>query len=317
MTRTLWDAVCRSGFRHFDDCSITGVKERLDVNNAPLVSFEFFPPHDDIGEGRLWHVMARLAPLGPSFVSVTYGAGGSTRQRTDRVVRRIHDETAIPVAAHLTCVGASRSEVNGIAKGWWQAGIHHIVALRGDMPSTDVPYAPDSEGYVNAADLVTGLREIANYEISVAAYPECHPDSPTLEADLDNLKCKVDAGATQAITQYFFNNEDFLKFRDRITAAGIDIPIIPGILPVTNFAKVVEFSTRCGATVPGWMAKLFEGLDDDPDTRKLVAVSVAVDQCRALQAEGVPAFHFYTLNRAELTYAICWRLGLRPVDAAA
>ena len=287
------------------------------MNNAPLVSFEFFPPHDDAGETRLWHVMARLAPLGPSFVSVTYGAGGSTRKRTDRAVRRIHDETTVPVAAHLTCVGASREEVDAIADGWWRAGIHHIVALRGDMPSADVPYAPHPEGYTNAADLVTGLRDRAGFEISVAAYPECHPDSPTAKADLDNLKRKVDAGATQAITQYFFDNDDFLRFRDRIAAAGIDILVIPGILPVTNFAKVVEFSARCGATVPDWMAKLFEGLDDDPDTRKLVAVSVAVDQCRALQTEGVPAFHFYTLNRAELTYAICWRLGLRPLDAAA
>ena len=287
------------------------------MKNAPLVSFEFFPPHDDTGETRLWHVMARLAPLGPSFVSVTYGAGGSTRKRTDRVVRRIHNETTVPVAAHLTCVGASREEVDAIADGWWRAGIHHIVALRGDMPSADVPYAPHPEGYTNAADLVTGLRDRAGFEISVAAYPECHPDSPTAKADLDNLKRKVDAGATQAITQYFFDNDDFLRFRDRIAAAGIEIPVIPGILPVTNFAKVVEFSARCGATVPDWMAKLFEGLDDDPDTRKLVAVSVAVDQCRALQTEGVPAFHFYTLNRAELTYAICWRLGLRPLDAAA
>lgn len=287
------------------------------MKNAPLVSFEFFPPHDDVGESRLWQVMARLAPLSPSFVSVTYGAGGSTRKRTDRIVRRIHDETNVSVAAHLTCVGASREEVDGIAAGWWEAGIRHIVALRGDMPDANVPYAPHPQGYVNAADLVGGLRNTSGFEISVAAYPECHPDSDSLEADLDNLKRKVDAGATQAITQYFFNSDDFLRFRDRIDAAGIDIPVIPGILPVTNFAKVAEFSERCGATVPDWMAKLFDGLDDDPDTRKLVAVSVAVDQCRALQAEGVQGFHFYTLNRAELTYAICWRLGLRPLDEAA
>jgi methylenetetrahydrofolate reductase (NADPH) len=287
------------------------------LSDAPLVSFEFFPPHDDAGEARLWSVMSRLAPLDPSFVSVTYGAGGSTRKRTDRVVRRIHDETSVPVAAHLTCVGASRNEVDAIASGWWDAGIRHIVALRGDMPEANTPYAPHSEGYINAADLVAGLLGNAKFDISVAAYPESHPDSPTLEADLDNLKRKVDAGATQAITQYFFNAEDFLRFRDRIDAAGISVPVIPGILPVTNFAKVVEFSERCGATVPNWMASLFEGLDDDPDTRKLVAVSVAVDQCRALQAEGVGQFHFYTLNRAELTYAICWRLGLRPLVAAA
>lgn len=287
------------------------------MSNAPKVSFEFFPPHDDAGEARLWHVMARLAPLDPAFVSVTYGAGGSTRRRTDRVVRRIHDETNVPVAAHLTCVGADRTEVDGIAAGWWDAGIKHIVALRGDMPDVGARYAPHPQGYVNAADLVGGLRRIADFEISVAAYPECHPDSPSPEADLDNLKRKVDAGASRAITQYFFETDDFLRFRDRIEAAGIDIPVIPGILPVTNFAKVVEFSERCGAAVPNWMASLFDGLDDDPDTRKLIAVSVAVDQCRALQAEGVPSFHFYTLNRAELTYAICWRLGLRPLDAAA
>lgn len=287
------------------------------MSNTPSVSFEFFPPHDDAGETRLWHVMARLAPLSPSFVSVTYGAGGSTRLRTDRVVRRIHDETSMPVAAHLTCVGASRSDVDAIAKGWWEAGIRNIVALRGDMPDAGTPYAPHPEGYENAADLVGGLRRIAKFDVSVAAYPESHPDSPTLKADLDNLKRKIDAGATQAITQYFFDAEDFLKFRDRINAAGIDVPVIPGILPVTNFAKVVEFSERCGASVPDWMASLFDGLDDDPDTRKMVAVSVAVDQCRALQAEGVNQFHFYTLNRAELTYAICWRLGLRPLHAAA
>ncbi len=291
-------------------------KENI-VSNAPLVSFEFFPPHDDAGEARLWNVMARLAPLDPSFVSVTYGAGGTTRKRTDRVVRRIHDETSVPVAAHLTCVGASRDEVNEIASGWWDAGIRQIVALRGDMPDAETPYAPHINGYNNAADLVAGLRGLNDFNISVAAYPETHPDSPSLVADLDNLKRKVDAGATQAITQYFFNTEDFLKFRDRIDAAGIDIPIIPGILPVTNFAKVIEFSARCGASVPDWMARLFDGLDDDPETRKLVAASVAVDQCRALQAEGIQQFHFYTLNRAELTYAICWRLGCRPLVAAA
>jgi methylenetetrahydrofolate reductase (NADPH) len=287
------------------------------LSDAPLVSFEFFPPHDDAGEARLWQVMARLAPLGPSFVSVTYGAGGTTRKRTDRVVRRIHEETGVPVAAHLTCVGASREQVNAIAAGWRDAGIRHIVALRGDMPDADAAYAPHRQGYRNAADLVSGLREIGDFEISVAAYPECHPDSPTLQADLDNLKQKVDAGATQAITQYFFNTEDFLRFRDRIDSAGIAIPVIPGILPVTNFAKVVEFSERCGATVPDWMAKLFDGLDNDPETRRLISLSVAIDQCRALQAEDVRKFHLYTLNRAELTYAICWRLGLRPVEAAA
>jgi methylenetetrahydrofolate reductase (NADPH) len=282
------------------------------VSAIPSVSFEFFPPHDDAGEERLWAVTARLAPLSPKFVSVTYGAGGTTRVRTDRVVRRIESETSLNVAAHLTCVGASKAEVNEIATGWWHAGIRQIVALRGDMPPGAGAYKPHPEGYRNAEDLVRGLRQIADFNIAVAAYPECHPDSPSPEADMDNLKRKIDAGASRAITQYFFDTEVFLRFRDRAAAAGITVPIIPGILPVTNFAKVIEFSARCGASVPVWMAELFEGLDNDPETRKFVAVSVADDQCRQLQSEGIDNFHFYTLNRADLSYAICWRLGLRP-----
>jgi len=282
------------------------------VSAIPSVSFEFFPPHDDAGEERLWAVTARLAPLSPTFVSVTYGAGGTTRTRTDRVVRRIQSETSLNVAAHLTCVGAGKADVNEVAEGWWAAGIKHIVALRGDMPPGAGAYQPHPEGYKNAEDLVRGLRKIADFNIAVAAYPECHPDSPSPEADIDNLKRKIDAGASKAITQYFFDTDLFLRFRDRATAAGITVPIIPGILPVTNFSKVVEFSERCGASVPKWMAELFEGLDNDPETRKFVAVSVADDQCRQLQAEGIDNFHFYTLNRADLSYAICWRLGLRP-----
>ena len=287
------------------------------MRTVPSVSFEFFPPQDDAGEERLWKVTQRLAPLAPSFVSVTYGAGGSTRVRTDRVVRRIHADTDIDVAAHLTCVGANRKDVNAVASGWWDAGIRHIVALRGDMPGIAEPYQPHPEGYKNAADLVAGLRAIADFDIAVAAYPEIHPDSTSLEADLDNLKRKIDAGATRAITQFFFDTDLFLRFRDRVAAAGMIVPIVPGILPVTNFAKVLKFSAMCGATVPGWMAELFDGLDDDPETRKFVAVSVADGQCRRLLAEGVENFHFYTLNRADLSYAICWRLGLRPLKKAA
>jgi methylenetetrahydrofolate reductase (NADPH) len=286
-------------------------------NAPPNVSFEFFPPNDDAGESRLWTVLDRLAPLQPAFVSVTYGAGGSTRVRTDRVVRRIHDEAGVPVAAHLTCVGASRADVDDVARGWHDNGIRHIVALRGDAPAGADHYQPHPDGYENAAALVLGLRDIGDFEISVAAYPESHPDSPTPEADLDNLKRKIDAGATRAITQYFFDANVFLRFRDRAAAAGIGVPIIPGILPVTNFAKVVEFSERCATTVPDWMAALFLGLDADPETRTMIALSVAVDQCRALQAEGVGDFHFYTLNRADLSYAICWRLGLRPLQLEA
>lgn len=282
------------------------------MTKIPSVSFEFFPPHDDAGEERLWAVTARLAPLAPTFVSVTYGAGGTTRERTDRVVRRIQSETGLDVAAHLTCVGASKADVNETAEGWWKANIRQIVALRGDMPPGAGAYEPHPDGYANAEELVHGLRQIADFDISVAAYPESHPDSPSPEADIDNLKRKIDAGATRAITQYFFDTDLFLRFRDRATAAGITVPIVPGILPVTNFAKVVEFSARCGASVPTWMADLFDGLDNDPETRKFVAVSVADDQCRQLQSEGIDRFHFYTLNRADLSYAICWRLGLRP-----
>ena len=279
---------------------------------TPQVSFEFFPPQDVESENRLWQVIERLAPLSPAFFSVTYGAGGSTRERTDRIVRRIHTETAIPPAAHLTCVGASRADVDRLARSWWEFGIRQIVALRGDAPKGQGPYAPHPEGYENAAALVEGLRRIADFDISVAAYPECHPDSPSVDADIDNLKRKVDNGAKRAITQYFFDNGGFLRFRDRIAAAGINVPLVPGILPVTNFARVLQFSQQCGASVPPRMAALFDGLDGDPETRNLIAGTVAVEQCEGLLREGVEHFHFYTLNRAALTKAICWRLGVRP-----
>lgn len=283
----------------------------------PRVSFEFFPPNDETAEEKLWAVVRSLESLQPAFVSVTYGAGGSTRSRTDSIVRRIHEETGVSPAAHLTCVGATRSETDELARSWWDAGIRQIVALRGDPPKGETQYFPHPDGYENAADLVTGLRRIADFDISVAAYPECHPDSASIAADLDNLKRKLDNGANRAITQYFFDNAQFLRFREAAAAAGIDVPIVPGILPVTNFARVVEFSERCGASVPDSMAELFEGLDADPETRQLVAGAAAVRQCKELRREGVDDFHFYTLNRAALTKAICWDLGVRPAPVQA
>jgi len=277
------------------------------------VSFEFFPPKTEKAAITLWDSIARLAPLRPRFVSVTYGAGGSTRERTHATVHRINGETSLTAAAHLTCVGASRDEVDSVAQAYWDAGIRHIVALRGDLPADATPYQPHPDGYAFAADLVTGLTRIADFEISVAAYPETHPEAVSPAADLDNLRRKIDAGARRAISQFFFESEAFLRFRDRVHAHGIEMPIVPGILPVTNFAQVVRFSGVCGASVPGWLAHLFEGLDDDPETRKLVAATVAAEQCRRLQKEGISEFHFYTLNRADLAYAICHVLGLRPV----
>jgi methylenetetrahydrofolate reductase (NADPH) len=276
------------------------------------LSFEFFPPKTEEMEKQLWQSVKRLEPLGPSFVSVTYGAGGSTRERTHATVRRIRNETAIAPAAHLTCVAATCAEVDSVARQYWEAGVRHIVALRGDSPANAGRYAPHPGGYARAADLVAGLKRIAPFDISVAAYPETHPDAGSPAADIDNLKRKIDAGATRAITQYFFDADKFLRFRDLCDAFQIKVPIIPGILPVTNFAQVVKFSAACGASVPNWLARLFEGLDNDPDTRRLVAATVAAEQCRRLQDHGIDQFHFYTLNRADLTYAICHILGVRP-----
>ncbi len=276
------------------------------------VSFEFFPPKTEKMEQGLWACIQRLAPLHPSYVSVTYGAGGSTRDRTHETVARIRRETELEPAAHLTCVDASRKEVDDVARRYWDAGIRQVVALRGDPPADQERYVPRPDGYVYASDLVAGLKRVADFEISVAAYPEPHPEAPTPEADLENLKRKVDAGASRAITQYFFDPDLFLRFLDRAQAVGITVPIVPGILPVTNFARVAQFSRSCGATVPGWMADLFEGLDDDPETRKLVAATVAAEQCRVLLANGIRHFHFYTLNRADLSFAICHILGVRP-----
>lgn len=278
------------------------------------VSFEFFPPSTEKANQTLWNSIQRLAPLKPSYVSVTYGAGGSTRERTHATVYRLRHETDLEPAAHLTCVGASRGEIDDIAREYWDAGVRHIVALRGDPADGDGEYQPHPQGYAYASDLVAGLKNVADFTISVAAYPETHPEATGPDADLDNLKRKIDAGASEAITQFFFDTDVYLRFLDKARAAGITVPIIPGILPVTNFARVAGFSEKCGATVPGWMADLFEGLDDDPETRKLVAAGVAAEQCRALHAEGVTDFHFYTMNRADLVYAICHILGVRDKE---
>nr|WP_097280845.1 methylenetetrahydrofolate reductase [Caenispirillum bisanense] len=281
------------------------------------VSFEFFPPKTDKMQESLWTCIRRLAPLRPKFVSVTYGAGGTTRERTHETVVDIRRKTDLEPAAHLTCVGATREEVDAVARHYWEAGIRHIVALRGDAPEGAGGYGPHPGGYAYAADLVAGLKKVADFEVSVAAYPETHPEAQSPDADVENLKRKVDAGATRAISQYFFNPEDFLRFRDRVRAAGITVPLVPGILPVTNFATVCKFSAACGAGIPPWMHGLFDGLDEDPETRKLIAATLAIETCRALAAEGVGEFHFYTLNRADLTYAICHVLGVRARAAAA
>ena len=283
----------------------------------PRVSFEFFPPKTGEMEARLWEVVKRLEPLAPRFVSVTYGAGGSTRERTHATVRRIRYETGLEPAAHLTCVAASRAEIDTVAQDYWEAGIRHIVALRGDPPADVRPYTPHPDGYAYAADLVAGLKNVADFEISVAAYPETHPEAVSSEHDLDNLKRKLDVGASRAITQYFFDVDLYLRFRDRAAARGIVVPIVPGILPVTNYAQVKKFSASCGASIPAWMETHFAGLDDDPDTRRLVAASIAAEQCRRLHAEGVHEFHFYTLNRADLIVAICHLLGVRAKKPAA
>ena len=279
---------------------------------ALKVSFEFFPPKTDKMAEQLWAAVKRLEPLSPRFVSVTYGAGGSTRDRTHATVTRIRRETRLEPAAHLTCVGATREEVDAIARRYWEAGVRHIVALRGDPPAGADRYTPHPGGYPCAHDLITGLKRIADFEISVAAFPETHPEAVSPEADLDYLKRKIDAGASRAITQYFFDVEIYLRFVERARKAGITVPIVPGILPVTNFAKLLDFSAKCGTSVPDWLARLFEGLDDDPETRRLVAATAAAEQCRLLQASGVDEFHFYTLNRADLSYAVCHMLGLRP-----
>jgi methylenetetrahydrofolate reductase (NADPH) len=284
---------------------------------APRVSFEFFPPKTEEMEKNLWASITKLASLGPAFVSVTYGAGGTTRERTHSTVRRIRQETALEPAAHLTCVGADRAEIDQVARDYWAAGIRHIVALRGDAPAGAAGYAPHPGGYAYATDLVAGLKTVGDFEISVAAYPEGHPEARSKDEDLDYLKRKIDAGATRAITQYFFDVELYARFLERARKAGITVPIVPGLLPVTNFSQVIKFSAACGTSVPRWLADMFDGLDQDPETRRLVACTVAAEQASALRALGCDDFHFYTLNRADLTVAICRRLGLKPQAAAA
>ncbi len=277
------------------------------------VSFEFFPPKTEKMEETLWQSVRRLEPLSPHFISVTYGAGGSTRERTHATVARILKETALKPAAHLTCVGATREEVDAVIKDYWNLGVRHIVALRGDPPDGGgTPYAPHPGGYANGAELAAGIRRIADFEISVAAYPERHPDSPDFAADIDMLKAKVDAGATRAITQFFFDNDLYFRYLDRVRAAGIDIPITPGFIPILNFRQVAKFARACGTHMPSRIASQYDGLEDDPETRKLVAATIAAEQASDLAAQGVTDFHFFTLNRADLVYAICHLLGLRP-----
>jgi methylenetetrahydrofolate reductase (NADPH) len=278
------------------------------------ISFEFFPPKSENMEAQLWDSVLTLAPLAPRFVSVTYGAGGSTRERTHSTVARIVKETGIPAAAHLTCVEASKADIREVAEAYWEAGVRHIVALRGDPPSEGEQFKPHPEGYESAAALVKGLKEIADFDISVAAYPETHPQADCAQSDIDNLKRKLDAGASRAITQMFFDPEVFFRFRDAAAAAGINQELVPGILPVSNVAQARKFSGMCGVSIPAWMDELYEGLDDHPAARQLVAATLTAEMCRKLYAGGVRHFHFYTLNRAELSYAICHLLGKRPVS---
>jgi methylenetetrahydrofolate reductase (NADPH) len=275
------------------------------------VSFEFFPPKTEKMGEILWESIKTLEPLDPRFVSVTYGAGGSTRERTHATVERILKETALTPAAHLTCVGATRDEVDAVARDYWELGVRHIVALRGDPPEPGAKYAPHPEGYRDAVELVAGLKQVAPFDISVAAYPEVHPDSSSRAFDLDNLKRKMDAGADRAITQFFFSADSFFRFRDDAAAAGIDVEIVPGILPVSNVETTRRFAKSCGASIPDWLDTMFEGLDDLPAARQLIAAAVAAELAGQLYAGGVRHFHFYTLNRAELSYAICHLLGVR------
>jgi methylenetetrahydrofolate reductase (NADPH) len=301
--------------------TINQLEEARRALDAPLyadlagdaeVSFEFFPPKTEKMEETLWEAVQTLEPLAPRFVSVTYGAGGSTRERTHNTVARIARETTVSAAAHLTCVEASKAEIEEVALAYWDAGVRHIVALRGDPPVAGTKFEPHPQGYSGAAELVAGLKAIKPFEISVAAYPETHPEALSSESDLDNLKAKLDAGASRAITQFFFSPEAFFRFRDQAAAAGINAEITPGILPVSNVAQARKFAAMCGAEIPAWMDRLFEGLDDHPAARQLIAATVAAELCRRLYAGGVRHFHFYTLNRAELSYAICHLLGKRP-----
>jgi methylenetetrahydrofolate reductase (NADPH) len=302
------------------DMSLEQLQHRMSeapLSGRPSVSFEFFPPKDEQMERTLWESVQRLLPLRPRFVSVTYGADGSTRTRTHNIVTQIQKVTPLTAAPHLTCVGAARAEIEEIARNYWTHGIRHIVALRGDPPQGMTSYQAHPHGFAYAVDLVRGLRAVADFEISVATYPENHPEAPNAGFELDNLKAKVDAGATRAMTQFFFDPAVFLRFRDRCVAAGIKADIVPGIMPVTRFPQMLRMAERCGTSVPEWMKQRFEGLEDDAETRRLVAASVAIEQVQQLQRHGVEQFHFYTLNRSELTFAICHCLGVRPAPLQA
>jgi methylenetetrahydrofolate reductase (NADPH) len=302
--------------------SLEQLKDRIGVaagklRGRPTVSFEFFPPKDEQMEQTLWQSVDRLAPLQPRFVSVTYGADGSTRARTHNIVTQIQQSKALTAAPHLTCVGAPREEILDIARNYWTHGIRHIVALRGDPPQGTGKYTAHPQGFAYAVDLVRGLKSVADFEISVATYPEAHPEAPNADFELSNLQAKIDAGADRAITQFFFDTDVFLRFRDRCVAAGVKAGIVPGILPITRFPQMLRMAQRCGAAVPDWMVNRFDGLDEDPDTRRLIAAAVAIEQVQELQRHGVDEFHFYTLNRSELTFAICHALGVRPAAAQA
>lgn len=288
----------------------------MNTKTSPSVSFEFFPPNTEAMEATLWDSIERLAGLAPRFVSVTYGADGSTRERTHAAVARIIEQTSLTPAPHLTCIDASRGEIDEIAQEYWNMGVRHIVALRGDAPKEATSYVPHPDGYAYAADLVEGLRKVADFDISVAAYPEVHPEAESAAFDLDNLKRKIDAGASRAITQFFFDTDVFLRFRDDCAKAGIDSAIVPGILPITRFPQMERFAKMCGTAIPAALRHRFDGLEDDAETRQMIAASVAIEQVRQLESEGIEDFHFYTLNRSELTYAICHALGVRSDRAA-
>lgn len=297
--------------------SVEDLQDRIDnaasrLRARPTVSFEFFPPKDAVMEETLWQSVQRFVPLQPRFVSVTYGADGSTRGHTHNIVTKIQESTSLTAAPHLTCIGAPREEILDIARNYWAHGIRHIVALRGDVPQGVTSYVPHPGGFDYAVDLVKGLKSVADFEISVAAYPEAHPEASSPKFDLDNLKAKIDAGADRAITQFFFDPHLFLRFRDQCAAAGIKASIVPGILPITRFPQMQRMAARCGTQVPQWLVNRFDGLDSDPDTRRLIAAAVSIEQVQELQKHGVDEFHFYTLNRSELTFAICHSLGVRP-----
>jgi methylenetetrahydrofolate reductase (NADPH) len=292
------------------------IRELAHENRPIRVSFEFSPPKTQEAEEPLWRAIRRLEPLSPAFVSVTYGAGGSTRERTHATVKRIVEETALSPAAHLTCVAAPKSEIDQIVKDYWDAGVRHIVALRGDMPDMSGPYAAHAQGYGSTPELIEGIRRIGDFEISVSCYPERHPDSPSRDHDLALLRRKIDAGATRAIGQFCFDSELIARFRDRAAAQGIAVPVIPGLMPTTNFKGVARMAERCGARVPGWLSRIYDGLDGDVESRRTIAAAVMAEQVAELHRLGFDQFHFYTLNQSDLTYATCRLLGLQPKDAS-